>query len=185
MSRLTDEARLHMLRRAGAAERRNRPTWLPRLGVLAMLVAGVYALLGWNVQRAAHAELRATQAGDARLTATLEEIAQLRDSPDQGGPQVYEPLSGPQTSMESAAIAVGLEAPAPPSQSSDQVADGISRKIYFYKDVRHGSAEALFEWLVQVERTIEGMRVHSLDLRTVGETGWLMDVRFSRLEKST
>lgn len=184
MTRLSDEAKLHMLRKAGATERRNRPTWMPRLGVLLVIIASVYALLGWNAQRAAHRELRSTQAGDTRLTATLDEITQLRDSPNQGGPEVFEPIAGPQTSMESAAVAVGLDAPAPPSQSSDQVGSGISRKIYFYKDVRHGSAEALFEWLVEVERTIDGMRVHSLDLRTVGETGWLMDVRFSRLEKS-
>lgn len=184
MSRLTDDQRMRMLRQAGVAERRNRPGWMPRLALLLILIALIYAGLGWSAQRKAIRELRATRAGDAQLTAVLTEIDRLRDSPNQGGPEVFEPIAGPQTSMENVAVEVGLEAPAPPTQSSDEVAPGISRKIYFYKDVRHSSAETLFEWLVEVERTIEGMRVHSLDLQTNGDRGWRMDVRFSRLEKS-
>ena len=184
MSRLNDDQRMRMLRQAGAAERRNRPGWMPRLGLLLILIALVYAGLGWNAQRKALRELEATRSGDAQLTAVLDEIDRLKNAPNQGGPTVYEPLTGPQTSMENVAVAVGLDAPAPPTQNSDEVAPGISRKIYLYKDVRHSSAQTLFEWLVEVERTIEGMRVHSLDLQTDGDRGWRMDVRFSRLEKS-
>lgn len=185
MSRLSDETRLRMLRAAEGAERRNRPRWMPRLGLLAVLIALLYAGLGWFERGRALDQLRAARSSDAGLTLVLEEIERLRETPNQGGPRVYEPLAGPQTSMEAAAVAVGLDAPAPPTLNSAEVTPGIDRKIYFYKDVRHSSAETLFEWLVEVERTIEGMRVHELDLKTVGETGWLMDVRFSRLETSS
>lgn len=180
-----DEQTLRLLRDTATAERRNRPRWMISLG-LAVLAGGlIFAGVSWTAHTAATRQLASERADDRDLTNMLLEIQRLSEPPEQGDLQVYDPLEGPVTMLEDAADRVGLDRPAPPRLDRDeQVTPTISRKLFRYTNVTHGSADALLQWLTEVEQTVEGMQVHSLEL-IAGDSTWRMSVTFSRLETSS
>ncbi|MEM8756998.1 MAG: hypothetical protein AAGF47_04365 [Planctomycetota bacterium] len=186
MNPLTDDDRNRLLRATATSSRKNRPRWMVSLGIAAVAIAALYAWLGWSGTRAANRELAAARAGDQRLAAVLEEVRALQQPPESGDQDWCDQTPGWQTMVEEAADRVGLDRPSPPSfERPQKVSDQLSRNIFRYSDVRAPSAEPLLAWLAEVEGTIECMRVHSLDIQAVGQTGWRATVTFSRLEKTS
>ncbi len=183
---LSEEARLAMFRRAGEAERSNRPRWMILLAGLVFAGAVGYALLGWLERSDAIDTLRSAQGIDASLTLVLDEIVALREPPETGDIGPFPPLSTPQTEIQRLATRAGLDTLEPPTARESQVNERISRRTYQYTGVPHPSPTGLLRWLDSVERGILGMRVEWFDLKpNRARDGWELSVRFSRLETTS
>lgn len=183
---MTDEARLHMFRRAGETERRNRPRWMILLAGLLLAATVGYALLGWLDRRDAVDSLRSARGADSSLTLVLDEITTLSQPLEAGDLGPFPPLTTPQTLLQQLATRAGLDTLDPPTARESEVNDRISRRTFQYGSVTHPSPEGLLRWLDEVERGIMGMRVEFVDLRpNRARNGWELSVRFSRLETSS
>jgi len=185
MTRLSDQDRLAMMRQAGAAERRNSPRMLVVLAVIVLLVAGVYAGLGWMGRQSSLRSLRSAQFSQDRVQAQLDELRRLR-SPEasQGGVQVWDRLVSPVALLERAAQNAEFPDPNYDSERSESDTGETHRRIFRFKEIRGVSAVDVLRWANAVERDIDGMRVYSMDFRApANKRGWDVTVQFSRLEK--
>lgn len=184
MSRLSDMDRLAMMRQASSAERRNSPRSLVALAVLLLLIAGVYAGLGWTGRQGSLRSLRSAQRSQDLVLGQLDELDSLRSPGAGGGVEVYEPLSSPVSRIVQAAESVEIPRPEYDSERSESDTGSSHRRIIRFKPMRVEAAEAALQWVRNVEDEIEGMRVYSLDLRAANDRrGWDFTVQFSRLEK--
>ncbi|MEM7623538.1 MAG: hypothetical protein AAF235_10100, partial [Planctomycetota bacterium] len=125
---MTEEARLNMFRRAGDAERANRPRWMILLAGLVFAITLGYALLGWLDRRDAINTLRSARAADTNLTLVLTEIEALREPPETGDIGPFAPLSTPQTELQRLATREGLDTLEPPTARESEVNERISRR---------------------------------------------------------
>lgn len=185
MRPLSDQDRLQMLRHAGAAERRNSPRSLVVLAILVLLVAGVYAALGWSSRQGTLRSLRAAQGSQGLVQIQLSELDALRaPDADREGVVVHPRMASPVALLERAAQAAEFPEPKYDSERIETDAGDSHRRIFRFKEIRSASAEDVLRWVDRVERDIPGMRVYSMDLRVgEGKRGWDVTVQFSRLEK--
>lgn len=185
MTRISDQDRLMMQRRASAAERRNSPRALIALAVIVLLIAGVYALLGFSTRTGAMKTLASTQLTQQNVQRQLNTYQSLQDPAASGdGPVIYERLSSPLSLLLQAARNAEIEAPVFDTERSETPTGSAHRRVFVFKEFTVAQASEPIRWAAAVERDIEGMRVHSLAMRTKPDkTGWIVNISFSRLEK--
>ncbi len=184
MSGLSDQERLEMLRRAAGAERRNSPRSLVFLAVVVLLVAGVYAGLGWTGRSGSLKSFRAAQRSQDLVRVQLDELDALRSPSSADVVQVHERLVSPVTLLQQAAEKVEIAKPEYDSERSESDSGSTHRRIIRFKPMRLESAGDALRWAQQVEDDIPGMRVYSMDFNAARDRrGWDVTVQFSRLEK--
>lgn len=185
MSRISDQDRLMMQRRASAAERRNSPRALIALAVIVLLLAGVYALMGYSTRAGAIKSLASTQLTQRNVQSQLDTYRSLQDPAASGdGPVIYERLSSPLSLLQQAARNAEIDPPVFDSERSETPTGSAHRRVFLFKEFTVAKASDPIRWAAAVERDIEGMRVHSLAMRAKADkTGWVVRISFSRLEK--
>jgi hypothetical protein len=180
-----DQDRLMMQRQAATAERRNSPRAMIALATVVLVVAGIYAGLGFTKRGTSLKALGSAQLTQQNVQAQLEELGQLRN-PGAGreGPVIFDRMISPIALLEQSAEKAEIDVPQYDSERSESETAAAHRRIFTFRQFTVADAGEVIRWASSVEQDIEGMRVHSLVLDVAGDKrGWTVNISFSRLEK--
>lgn len=177
------DGRFELAMAASGNERRNRPTLLVVLSVIAVVAAMGGAVWGMNARAKARADLVRALSAQARTERMAQEWGQLetqeKESPDAN---IGRPIPDLLSQMEGLATRAGIKDKPKPPRQSPQTRNGITVTEYYYSEVKDPSLKALLEWLRLAGTQIPGMEVYGLDLRP-DPTNWYMNVTFRRWER--
>lgn len=185
MSKVSDQDRLMMQRRAQSAERRNRPRVLVVGAVFLCLVGGIYAAYGYSQRASALERYKSARLTQVNVQNQLERYQELSNPQSAGdGPVIHERMVSPISRLQQAAQNAEIEAPVFESERSEEDTGSVHRRIFRFNTFTVPDASDVVRWAQRVESEIEGMRVHSLEMSAKSDKrGWGVDISFSRLEK--
>lgn len=181
----SDQDRLMMQRQAATAERRNSPRALIAFAVVVLIVAGVYAGLGFTKRNASIKSLSSAQLTQQNVQSQLEELRRLRNpETDRLGPVIRDRMINPLSLLEQSAEKAEIDFPQFEMERSESDNGVVHRRIFIFRQFTVADVSEVIRWAGLVEQDIEGMRVHSLELSVNSDKrGWTVNISFSRLEK--
>ncbi len=184
------EKQLRLRTMALAAERRNKPSGLPALAIIALLAACVFAIFSANGAAAARSNLKSTLDAKARIDVLVLERARLTEMQRANAPaQVrYRPLPNLLTrlldqrrEMELPEGTISVK-----ERSQDVRLAGRTDSPFRGKGVTANmvdlTLDEAMEWINRVIANVDGLFVRDIEFRP-SPRGWSIEVEFLRWEK--
>lgn len=183
----SDESRLELTMAAAASERANRPRWIIVLGVLLLIVAGIFASVSFSTL--AVAQKRASDDWKA-----AEDVRAMKDRLDAESAKLAARATAQNNrvvaQIEALAGAMGVTFAGQMGESEMAAMTQLHMKQRQYNvRTQNQDVENIFRWLIATQTSPEmaGLEITRLVFRPGGPTasntpGWNVDVQFSRWE---
>ena len=186
-----DPARLELAMAAAAAERANKPRGLVILGVLALLIAGVYAFSGLMARASTIGTVEAERRTTRNVIDAVRKVQALQEKQSVRGlapdPRIGKELEDLAQEHGVKADATGKRLVIPESEVTGVAVPGIAQKKYVARFSGQDPGTVI-TWLAEVltsPRTT-GVELSMITLRPdAGQNaagGWTMDIEFVRWE---
>lgn len=169
---------------AARGERRNKPTFVVALGVIALVVSVTFAGYSWfNFAKAR----KAADEAKAESVVMLEQAAQLQslidDEANGTGPRAAEPATNVLSKIEASGARAGLKKAVPIGSRTVNPDRTIGwNQVRYSYNIKDESLDALLRWAQFVQDDVPSLEVYSVTLRPEA-TEWSFTVVFSRWEK--
>ncbi len=169
---------------AARGERRNKPTFVVALGVIALAASLLFAGFGWFSFTKAR---KAAENAKSESNAMLEQAAQLQslidDEANGTGPRAAEPATNVLSKIEASGTRAGLKKAVPIGSRTVNPDRTIGwNQVRYSYNVKDESLDALLRWAQFVQDDVPSLDVYSVTLRPEA-TEWSLTVVFSRWEK--
>jgi hypothetical protein len=184
--RLDDEQRLELVARSARTERANRPKILLIVGVLAVVAALVYMLMGLSKVTGAKLDVAREKVTTDQIVELMPRVLAFKSAGPQGDALNPDPrMLGKIQALAGESGLTGVTG----SESDDTRAapPGFARKRYTFK-IGSQVASGIFAWLARVAKDQEGVELTAFTLTPGqgtpdGQPRWNADVTFVRLER--
>jgi type II secretory pathway pseudopilin PulG len=182
-SRFTPDDRYELATRAESQMRRNHPSHLVVLAVMALIASLIVLALAWRTDAKAHQNLRnkVFQLGSIKSELeTLERLEQQAATTTRNAE--FDPIPNMRSRLETIASSVGLDSlqGVLPKTSSNNLSNAIKRN-YTYT-VRDESLENILAWVQGSVEQVPGLQVSSIDIKPTNTT-WTVLVTLYRYER--
>lgn len=169
---------------AARGERRNKPTFVVALGVIALVASVAFAGWSWfNFVAARNAAEQAKTESDVMLEQAAQLQAMIDDETNGTGPRAVESGTNTMSKIEAAGTRAGLKKPVPVTSRTVNPDRTIGwNQVRYAYNVKDESLDALLRWAQFVQDDVPSLEVYSVTLRPEA-TEWSLTIVFSRWEK--
>lgn len=179
---MTPDERYEIAAAAAAAERGNRPRHLLVIGAIALLVAAVALLVGFNKYNNAASRLRSTSREIHQIEQLAAQLTQLQAVADTGPSiGITEPIPTLLSQIEELARRAGVQGNIPIPRGTNPEAHGNYRRLTYPYKVTDETLSQPIQWIRLALTEIPGLGLDSIKVRPTA-SAWSVEVTFFRFE---
>ncbi|MFO0857550.1 MAG: hypothetical protein U0640_09375 [Phycisphaerales bacterium] len=169
---------------AARGERRNKPTFVVALGVIALVASVAFAGWSWfNFVAARNAAEQAKTESGVMLEQAAQLQAMIDDETNGTGPRAAEPATNVLSKIEASGARAGLKKAVPIGSRTVNPDRNIGwNQVRYSYNIKDESLDALLRWAQFVQDDVPSLEVYSVTLRPEA-TEWSLTIVFSRWEK--
>lgn len=182
-ARFSKDDRYELASRAESQMRRNHPSHLVVLGVMALVASLIVLALAWRTDAQEHKKLRnrvfQLESIKGEL-ATIERLEQQAATTTRNAE--FDPIPNMRSRLETIAASVGLDSlqGVLPKTSSNNLSNAVKNN-YTYT-VRDQSLENILAWVQSSVDQVPGLQVSSIDIKPTNTT-WTVQITLYRYER--